>query len=259
MRRLSSIILLAVCTVALFVSCSNKATDIKVGEDSIAFDIKGGEKFVAVTADGTYDIEGCTEWVKSKIDGDSIVFTVEENTSGAKRDCVVKLTGNGDVAAEIKISQADKCTFLKVSETEVALPKEGGSKDLTVETDGTNITANASNGITASIAGNKLNISAPANQGDAIKGEVTVGCDTISAKVKVTIEGSMCQRCGGKGKIACTRCGGKGYTSDAGGSGTHEMLIGCSKCGGSGSDWVLDFIHKGSGRMTCPDCHGTGH
>lgn len=77
-------------------------------------------------------------------------------------------------------------------------------------------------------------------------------------------EPATCSKCGGSGKVKCSKCGGKGYKSSSGG-GTVPERYGCKSCGGRGLDyfdteyrgWAGD-MKKGSGKMKCPKCHGSG-
>lgn len=246
---------MALCAATLLCSC-NKAKEISVDEDNVTFAINGGEKTIAVTADGKYDIEDCPDWVKAEAEEDALTITVGENTTGAKRECVIRLVGK-DVEVPITIFQADKCTYIKTSETEVTIPKEGGDVTLDVDTDGGNLAMNSPEGIEAKLTGGKLTISALANEGGTINGDLTITCDEVTATVKVTVEGNICPTCNGKGKIRCTHCGGKGWI-DLGG----EDYKGCTACGGYGvrrepSDGPVPKL--GSGQMNCPACGGSGH
>ena len=258
---------MALCMVALLCSC-NKATDISVDEDNVRFAINGGEKTIVVTADGKYDIEDCPEWVQTTVEESTLTIIVGENTTGAKRECVIRLVGK-DVEVPITIFQADKCTYINVPESEVTIPKEGGDVTLDIDTDGGNLQVESPEGVTAEYSGGKLKVSAPANEGGTIDGTVTLSCDNVTTEVKVTVEGNICPTCNGTGKVRCTSCGGRGWSMND--SGFAYTIVGCTSCGGSGyySDSAGDYVrvansshpgyHKGSGQKNCPTCGGTGH
>ena len=269
MKRFANIFMLAAVVAVALCSCS-KAKSIDVSEDKVVFSIAGGEKSIDVTADGSYDIEGCPEWVTAEVGESVLTISVSENGTGAERDCVINLVGD-NVSVPITITQADKCTHITVSETEVTIPKEGGRKELTIDTDGANIVMEASEGISAELKDGMLVINAPANEGGTINGDIVLSCDTVKTEVKVTLEGSICPTCNGTGKVKCAKCGGRGYFSDHGHHGGVDR--GCASCGGGGSKsyddgWAdMSFtpsyqnhgFRKGSGQMPCPDCGGTGH
>ncbi|MBR2146568.1 MAG: hypothetical protein IJ925_03950 [Muribaculaceae bacterium] len=94
--------------------------------------------------------------------------------------------------------------------------------------------------------------------------------DTAKAAVdgaenaSTTSENATCSRCGGSGKVACSKCHGKGYTSKRtlADEGYWTQYYGCKKCGGSGhkssEGYAGEHMKKGSGKMTCPDCGGSG-
>ena len=87
-----------------------------------------------------------------------------------------------------------------------------------------------------------------------------------SSKARTTqVTKGRCSKCGGKGTIKCSRCGGRGKTIND--SGFAYTVIACSSCGGYGSytdagDPFYDNttsragFRKGTGRRTCPSCHG---
>lgn len=84
-------------------------------------------------------------------------------------------------------------------------------------------------------------------------------------------EPTTCSKCGGSGEVRCSKCGGKGYTvkRQSGDSGWYDEVYyfnsyyGCKKCGGRGfktdNGYANEHMRKGSGKMKCPKCHGTGH
>ena len=251
MTKIFTLLLLALCAAATLCSC-NEAKHIEVSDETVFFAINGGEQTIDLTADGKFAIKGCPDWLTAVADKTTLTFIAEENTTGAVRECVVLLVGK-DVEVPVTIKQADKCTFIRVSETEVTFPKEGGEQVLTVETDG-RIAMTAPDGVEAKLAGNKLTISAPANQGGAIYGTVTLTSDDIRTEVKVSVQGSKCTRCGGSGTVACPKCGGRGLCPAE----CDPTPLGCQYCGGNGI--FMDAGGRaGTGRITCPNCGGTGH
>ena len=272
MKRLTNIFLLAAIVAVVLCSCS-KAKSIQVNEDQVAFAINGGEKSIVVTADGSYEVTDCPDWLQAVTGDSTITLIAQENTTGAVRECVINLVGN-EVSVPITVTQADKCTHITVSEAEVTIPKEGGSKELTIDTDGANLVMEASEGIPAELKDGKLTINAPANEGGTVNGTVTLTCDTVTTEVKVTLEGSICPKCNGTGKVKCPKCGGKGFTSSNTAHSGEDY--GCRSCGGSGVRYSFDSgwangtfdgstsyenhgFRKGSGQMACPNCGGKGH
>ena len=273
MRRLHFNLFALAFALVMLCSC-NKAKNISVDNDKLIFAVNGGDKAITVTADGSYDSADCPEWLKAKTNENVLTLTAEANTSGATRDCVIHLTGADGVSVPIAIAQPDKCTHITATPTEVTIPKEGGSATVAIDTDGGNVIAEAGEGFTAQYADGKRTVTAPANEGGTIKGTITLSCDAVKTEVPVTVEGSICKRCNGTGKVKCTKCGGRGAIPDENYGMAGERA--CKNCGGRGtrggmqqydfdkgypvtiyapsSDW-----RKGSGKMNCPECGGAGH
>ena len=249
------ILLMIVCMTFLLGSCS-KATKIDVSNDKVSFSKAGGEKGITVSADGGFDISDCPDWVKTELDDAVLKISVDENATGSMRDCSINLVGD-NVTVPIDIKQAYICTYITVSETVVTLPKEGGSKELTIDTDGDAVAVQATDGIKADINGDILSINAPANPKGKIESQLILRCDDVKTIVKVNVQGAICGRCNGTGKIACPKCKGKG---GEGPNGSEEVYYGCDKCGGYGYYWpgTYDYGRPGSGKVKCPDCGGTG-
>ena len=78
-------------------------------------------------------------------------------------------------------------------------------------------------------------------------------------------EPTTCSKCGVSGEVRCSKCGGKVYTSKTtlADEGYWTQYYGCKKCGGRGyktsEGYSNEHMRKGSGKMKCPKCHGTGH
>ena len=271
MKHIINLFLVAVCAATLLCSCS-KAKSIMLSTDRVAFAITGGEKSITVTADGPYDIKDCPDWLKAEARESELVLTAEQNNTGAMRECAIKLVGD-NIEVPVFVSQADKCTFITPSELEITFPKEGGTKEITIDTDGASVAVNNADFLTpvegepcleGRVEGDRLIITCPANDFGTKKGNLTLTCDDITNTVAITIEGSICPRCDGTGKIKCSKCGGRGmFMND---SGFAYTVIACTKCGGRGSYTDAGYgggshpgYSKGSGKMTCPDCGGAGH
>ncbi|MEM1632356.1 MAG: hypothetical protein QW394_09750 [Thermofilaceae archaeon] len=80
------------------------------------------------------------------------------------------------------------------------------------------------------------------------------------AKCKKCNGTGKCPTCKGTGKTVCPKCRGYGYYTDAEGffgewTITHH---GCTYCGGSGKSENIEKIRRGSGKVECRECNGTG-
>ena len=253
-----------IALMAVVATSCKKATYLKADKASLTFAIKGGTETVHLSSDVTgFSVEEAPEWVEASIVDSTLTVTVAENTTGAKREGKIVVSVRGQEAA-IPVVQNVVATHLSVSEESVTIPKEGGSQDVDVDCDG-DVQVDAPGFVTASYANGKLSVSASANDGGSKNGTIKLTADSFSAEVKVKLEGNICQRCKGTGKITCPECHGIGevcYRKDA--FGDCSWFDGCPKCGGKlvsrgGGAYGSDLHASGSGKIKCPDCGGTGH
>ena len=257
MKKLSKFL----CGMGLLVLCScGGATYINLSSDLVNFPIEGGEESVNIEADGSWEMASCPDWVTTEVQDSTLVIKTARNETGEIRQGDIVLKGKEGVEVSIKIAQATKCSHITPAEEAVEFDKEGGTKTVNIDTDGA-IQVEAPEGFTASYADGVLAVTADANDGGKRSGEISLTADDQSATIAVSQQGNICPRCNGTGKVSCSRCRGRGYI-DTG----RDMLVGCSRCGGSGEldyDYYNDSYssygyHKGSGRMACPDCGGSG-
>ena len=253
-------IVLMLLTVVLG-SCK-KTTFINPSEQELQFPKTGGEEQITVSSDGSWNIENCPEWLKVEAKDSTLMLKIGLNESGAPREVKLELVG-GEAKASITVKQADVCTRLIASTEKVTFPKEGGTETINIDTDGGDVKAEATKGVSADYSNGQLTLTAPANEGGTINGTVNLTCDEQAATINFTIEGSICPTCKGTGKVKCTKCGGKGYIETAAPHPAFpdEMnyyMFGCDKCGGRLD--IRDPNYKeGSGKMPCPTCGGSGH
>lgn len=117
--------------------------------------------------------------------------------------------------------------------------------------------------------GNKTNQEPAVETVADTTGVEAIDTATVVESVETTPVVQECQTCGGTGEVECSKCNGKGYktetfTFDYGdGSPAMEEVYheGCKNCGGHGQDGEGDSGHyrKGKGKVTCPDCGGSGN
>ena len=269
MKKLQNYI--SVLALLVLTACGG-ATFINPDKNAVDFTIEGGEESVTIGTDGSWDISDCPEWVTTDFHENTLVIKTARNESGAVREGNIVLTGKEGVSATIKVTQASKCTRINPETDKVEFEKEGGTQTVKIDTDGSP-QVEAPEGFTATFAGGVLTINAPANEGGGKNGEIKLTGDDQSATIAVTQKGNICPTCNGSGKVRCKKCGGRGYIIDGGGG--DSGWYGCSSCGGSGycdryseyDDYLGEVVshiddshyHKGSGKMKCPTCGGSGH
>ena len=242
-------------------SCNNTSF-ITPDMEQLDFSTEGGEENVSVSSDGSWEIKECPEWVTTEVQDGTLVVKVPTNDTGNVREGNIVLA-SGKVTATIAVKQTAKCTHITPETDAVEIDKDGGSKTVNIDTDGA-LQVTAPDGFTAEYAGGVLTVTAGANEGGKRSGEITLTADEQTATINVTQAGNICPTCNGTGKVRCSKCGGKGtYYVEANDPYGSETKLGCSRCGGKGScDPAFDFpfpgFRRGSGRMTCPTCGGSG-
>lgn len=242
--------------VLVLASCAD-ATKIDVTNDEMVIGIKGQRDTIMVNADGSFNVDA-PDWVNIEKKENILICTTPQNDSGAKREGEIILSGSGDVKKIIRISQADKCSVLAVSNNTATFTREGGEVKIDIVTDGANVKVISDNGINAKcVDDNQLIISMPVNTATtAITGKVTISCDDLTEIIDVSQQSSICGTCKGAGRIRCPRCKGTYHTNQT-----------CRECGGVGYGYCCKYTGKeycdahhdfrgGTAEIICPECHG---
>ena len=258
---MKKIVLLLCVVLGVLCSC-HKTTYIKPSKDKLAFPIQGGEILDTIHADGDWEVTISPNWVQIEIQDSILKCVVTENNVGKKRDGKIILRG-GDVRQPITISQAYICTHITPENTSLTFEKEGGIQTVDIDTDGSDIKVDVNGNMTAKYDNGKLVVEAPANNAASSFGIIMLACDSQVAEIKVTLKGSICPKCGGKGRVKCTKCLGEGYLWKE----NDDTTYGCTKCGGGGNGYPPGYcdecpqydLRKGSGMMVCPVCNGQGN
>ena len=258
---MKKIVLLLCVVLGVFCSC-HKTTYIKPSKDKLAFPIQGGEILDTIHADGDWEVTISPNWVQIEIQDSILKCVVTENNVGKKRDGKIILRG-GDVRQPITISQAYICTHITPENTSLTFEKEGGIQTVDIDTDGSDIKVDVNGNMTAKYDNGKLVVEAPANNAASSFGIIMLACDSQVAEINVTLKGSICPKCGGKGRVKCTKCLGEGYLWKE----NDDTTYGCTKCGGGGNGYPPGYcdecpqydLRKGSGMMVCPVCNGQGN
>lgn len=114
----------------------NSATRLDVSTSDVEFSASGGSRTIDIYTDGECQISTQTEsWAHATINGNSISLSVDENPGTKRTDYFVIKSGSH--TERINISQAGKsATRLSVSTENVSFSYTGGSRTITVSTDG---------------------------------------------------------------------------------------------------------------------------
>ena len=112
------------------------ATRLDLSTYSVEFNANGGSRTIEIYTDGECKISTQPEsWANATISGNSISLRVNEN-SGTKRSDYFEIK-SGSYEKRINISQAGKtATHLNVSSDNISYSYSGGTRTITVSTDG---------------------------------------------------------------------------------------------------------------------------
>lgn len=115
---------------------SKLATRLDVSTSDVEFSASGGSRTIDIYTDGECQISTQPEsWAHATINGNSISLRVDENPGTKRTDYFV--IKSGSYTERINISQAGKsATRLSVSTENVSFSYTGGSRTITVYTDG---------------------------------------------------------------------------------------------------------------------------
>lgn len=251
MKKLVSITAAAL----LLVACGPKEFNLSTKKS--VFDLPDTAVTDSLTvngSDGNCELDYAPAWIKAEVRDSVVTFSVQPNNTGkARKDAIVVKCGKSTIS--IQVNQYAKATKLELpNETEVKLPREGGSQDVTVVCDGA-VNVKGFEGVEATYANGKLTVKAPKNDGKRIKGDILLTAGDLEKSVKVTVDGDVCKTCNGTGKVRCKACDGTGQTFIG-----PQMAGGCTKCGGRGwADRIESHNYRqGSGKINCPTCGGKG-
>ncbi len=254
--KIKSILLFAIALIAL--SGCKKATYLKSDTSELTIPISGQCDTITLQSDvNEFILESAPEWVETNLNDSILIVKVGANDAKAERkgDIAVK---NGDLTLKIPVTQQFKATYLNLPDGKtLKLGKEGGTVSIPVESDGV-ISIENGDDLNLSVQDGKLTLTASKNDGKTIKKKVKLVADDFTEDVEVILEGSVCTKCNGTGKIRCNKCGGKGYLEQYC---PGMVLFGCNNCGGSGVNTghgTVGDMRKGSGKITCPECKGKG-
>ncbi len=207
------------------------------------------------------------EWADVSIKDSVLCVKMQPNTSDSElRDCI--LLANGKNKLCIPVIQGGEDPFVMVSDSVVVFDTCGGTQTVSVFTNSGALHIQMIDSSDEYIEADEsfvdvkyddgtLTLSSPPNKEGQKKGELVLIASDVSAVIDVLVKGEFCPTCNGEGTITCPKCKGEGWFFST----NNQGYYGCKNCGGSGYDQHYMGIHtcvRGSGKVPCPDCDGTG-
>ena len=118
-------VLYLIMVLAIFTSCSkdDDSINLSVSQTELSFTPEESEQIVNITSDANWNCEYSAEWLLVRQQQNRIRVIVDENTSSTQRFDVIKITANGSVQSEIRVSQAG--TEISVKSNSVTAASKG--------------------------------------------------------------------------------------------------------------------------------------
>lgn len=235
---------------AIFTSCGNKATYLKVEPDTIVMGKQGGTMKIAVKTDASrWSIKWCPEWADASKDGDTLIFNCSYLQTKTNNIDTLYIEA-GDITTAISVKQFGRASFVKFTPDLLHFPQAGGTAKATLETNAEKIKITSDSNVDASIAPSECSPSTSSGTGtvktitltltpnkhsDEISSYVIVKCDQIEGRLHYIQEGTGKSMAKKKQTEPCSECGGLGklltsynlYTKEK----TYEE---CPLCQGTG-------------------------
>ena len=168
------------------------ATRLDVSSSDVEFSADGGSRNIEIYTDGECSISTQPEsWAHATINGNSISLRVDENLGTKRTDYFV--IKSGSYTERINISQAGKsATRLSVSTDNVSFSSSGGSRSITVSTDGEwEISTETNSWGHTSINGNTITLRVDANDGDSRTDYFVVKSGSMEKRINISQDGSL--------------------------------------------------------------------
>ena len=258
---MKKVIFMLVALMLFAIGCK-KASYCRLDKQNVTVPRSGGVDSIVMHSDvDGFTVEAAPEWVHADVVDSTLILKFAENPQQTERFGEVEISVRG-ASAKLSIRQIYMATILKPDTTKVEFEKEGGAKTVKIETDG-EVKFESPKKVKAVYRNGEIVITAARNDAGTINEIIELKADTLSATISVQVKGNLCPTCVGTGKVRCKACNGRGYNIVIGGSAGYRLPLGCMRCGGRmisphGGGYGYDVISDGTGRVTCPTCHGKG-
>lgn len=164
------------------------ATRLDVSTSDVEFSANGGSRTIEIYTDGECQISTQPEsWAHATINGNSISLSVDENPGTKRTDYFV--IKSGSYTERINISQAGKhASFLNPSQTNISVSHSGGTRTITVTTDGTwEFGTDTESWIDLSRSGNTITLDISSYSGSSDRSDYfTIKSGNLEKRINIT-------------------------------------------------------------------------
>ena len=226
---------IAIIGVLFMVSSCKESTYTKIDGDVVFVGMKGGSKNLVIHSDANHFKTLYTpSWAEVSYKDSIMTVNMGVNDTKRMRKGFI-IVGNGDQKQSVQVVQATRASYFLVNDDKMVINKEGGPNELSVYTDGYEVTAEVPDNVKVDYQYGKLLFSNEGNDGGTRKTKIKLVCEGLEKEMILVEEGDICGTCNGRGTVVCPICGGSGMT--------YCPMMTCVTC-------------NGRGRVTCPDCGG---
>lgn len=164
------------------------ATCLDVSTSDVEFSANGGSRTIEIYTDGECQISTQPKsWAHATINGNSISLSVDENPGTKRTDYFV--IKSGSYTERINISQAGKhASFLNPSQTNISVSHSGGTRTITVTTDGTwEFGTDTKSWIDLSRSGNTITLDISSYSGSSDRSDYfTIKSGNLEKRINIT-------------------------------------------------------------------------
>lgn len=168
------------------------ATHLSVSNDNIYLTANGGKSSVSINTDGIFTVSTApASWLTTSINGKTLNLECGENSGIARGSYLILKSGTKTL--RLDITQAGKsATRLDVSTSNVEFIADGGSKTITVSTDGEwRISTETNSWGHTNINGNAITLRVDANNGDSRTDYFVIKSGNMEKRINISQDGSL--------------------------------------------------------------------
>ena len=168
------------------------ASHLSVSNDDVYLSANGGKSAISINTDGIFVVSTApASWVSTSINGKTLNLECDENSGTARNSYLILKSGTKTL--RLDITQAGKsATRLSVSTDNVLFSSSGGSRSITVSTDGEwRISTETNSWGHTSINGNTITLRVDANDGDSRTDYFVVKSGSMEKRINISQDGSL--------------------------------------------------------------------
>lgn len=168
------------------------ASHLSVSNDDIYLTANGGKSSISINTDGIFAVSTApASWVSTSVNGKTLNLECGENTGIARNSYLILKSGTKTL--RLDITQAGKsATRLSVSTDNISFSSSGGSRSITVSTDGEwRISTETNSWGHTSINGNTITLRVDANDGDYRTDYFVVKSGSMEKRINISQDGSL--------------------------------------------------------------------